>query len=410
MVYRSLIFLSALALLFSAAALSAEEIEYPVAAYSKAELAKVRAWEKTWVGKKIDSANVNQVKEFLPQTMIDLMTDVDRWGESYFKIGPYQQIKPTPGRVAMTKKYYGQPKIGPNRELLNYTSGVPFPFAKTGTQMAHNFRNRTYGDGYTSIDDGYIVDGRLKYDMVSKLKNNIGFFSGRTDVEPIPEAPKNPKQIWRAFTAVYLKPPESRNLRIMEITYKDRMKPYDSWMWFPTIRRIRRRSTTERQDANGGADYCGFDNFGWDGPIQINTYKFLGQKELLMVRHNDRAILEHEPGDCLYDNAVRERCKVNVIEVENEDDNFMYSKMTWYVDPECWMILYLENYDRHGKLWKVIDQYVWVDPETGVNDMVAGQTVDVQRIHSTLANSTKEYGPKFNPRQFSLQWMQKRAY
>jgi len=56
--------------------------------------------------------------------------------------------------------------------------------------MAHNFRNRTYGDGYTSIDNGYIIDGRLKYDMASKLQNNIAFFSGRTDVEPVPEAAK----------------------------------------------------------------------------------------------------------------------------------------------------------------------------------------------------------------------------
>jgi len=94
------------------------------------------------------------------------------------------------------------------------------------------------------------------------------------------------------------------------------MRPYDSWMWFPTIRRIRRRSTTERQDANGGADYCGFDNFGWDGPMQINRYKFLGQKELLMVRHSDRTKLIHTPGDCLLDGAVRERIKVNVVEVK----------------------------------------------------------------------------------------------
>ena len=410
MLNRSIIFLTALAVMISATNLVAEEIEYPVAAYSKGELEKVRAWEKTWVGKKISSADAEQVKEFLPQSLYDLMKDVDRWGESNFEIGPYQQVKPTPGRVAMTKKYYGQAKIGENRELLNYTAGVPFPFTKNGTEMAHNFRNRTYGDGYTSIDNGYIIDGRLKYDMASKLQNNIAFFSGRTDVEPVPEAAKNPKQIWRAFTAVYLKPPESRNLRIMEITYKDRMRPYDSWMWFPTIRRIRRRSTTERQDANGGADYCGFDNFGWDGPMQINRYKFLGQKELLMVRHSDRTKLIHTPGDCLLDGAVRERIKVNVVEVKNQDENFMYSKMTWYIDPETWMITFLEDYDRHGKLWKVIDQHCAVDPITGANDMIDGLTIDVQRIHSTIANSDKVYGPELKPRTYSLQWMQKRSY
>ena len=107
---------------------------------------------------------------------------------------------------------------------------------------------------------------------------------------------------------------------------------------------------------------------------------------------------------------MRERMKVNVVEVKNEDENFMYSRMTWYIDPETWMMLYIEDYDRNGKLWKIIDQHIWVDPKTGANDMVSGLTIDVQRIHSTIADATKEYGPELKPRTYSLQWMQKRGY
>ena len=64
-----------------------------------------------------------------------------------------------------------------------------------------------------------------------------------------------------------LAPPETRNMRIMEINYQDTTKPYDSWFWMPSIRRVRRRSTSERQDAQGGADYCAYDNMGWDGAV-----------------------------------------------------------------------------------------------------------------------------------------------
>ena len=49
-----------------------------------------------------------------------------------------------------------------------------------------------------------------------------------------------------------LQPPEVRNMRIMEIHYQDTLKAYDSWFWMPSIRRVRRRSTSERQDAQGG--------------------------------------------------------------------------------------------------------------------------------------------------------------
>jgi len=190
---------------------AAKELVYPVQCYQGAELQKVQDWEKQWVGKKISSANVDEVKDFLPER-------------------------------------------GPEGEILNWESGVPFPDTTDATEMAHNFRTRCYGDGYRNQDNANIVDGRLKYDMSVEIKNNLCFFSGRTDTPPLPEFPHNPKQIWRAFTMLQLAPPETRNMRIMEIHYKDTLKPYDSWFWMPSIRRIRRRSTTERQDAQGGAD------------------------------------------------------------------------------------------------------------------------------------------------------------
>jgi len=34
--------------------------------------------------------------------------------------------------------------------------------------------------------------------------------------------------------------------------------------------------------------------------------------------------------------------------------------MIWYLDPETWQILYSDRYDRHGKLWKVLDQLGFV--------------------------------------------------
>ncbi len=396
-----------------ASAASAADIAYPTQCFEGDELAKVRAWEKQWVGKKVTSADVDKVKEFVPESLYTMMKDTERWGESWFVIVPYRPIAPTPGKIEATRKYAGQTKVGASGELLNWVAGVPFPNADKGVEMAHNFRSRTYGDSYNSRDVGFIVDGRLKYDMDIEIENNINFFAGRTDVPPVPEYEKNPKQIWRAFTMLQLAPPETRNMRIMEINYKDRMKAYDSWFWMPSIRRIRRRSTTERQDAQGGADSCAFDNLGWDGPVQINTYKYLGQKDLLLVRHNDSSKLEHTPGDCLWDGSQRERIKAHVIEAVNEDPNFLYSKMIWYLDPETWNMLYSDRYDRRGKLWKVMDQYGFVG--TGYQGMKIGhfdanQMIDVQRIHSTCASSTFEFGKQFPARMFTLQWLQKRSY
>jgi hypothetical protein len=69
---------------------SAQVAKYPIASYEGAELAKVREWEKTWVGKKIDASNLDQVKEFLPENLAALIKDKATWGDGWFTIVPYQ--------------------------------------------------------------------------------------------------------------------------------------------------------------------------------------------------------------------------------------------------------------------------------------------------------------------------------
>lgn len=399
--------------LIAASSASAQAVQYPAACYQGDELKKVQAWEATWVGKKISSANVDEVKDFLPESFYNTMKDAGKWGESWFEIVPYRTISPTPGNIEMTKKNYGQSKLGSQGEIVGYVSGVPFPDTKDATEMAHNFRTRSFGDDYKNHDNAYIVDGRLKYDMNSEIMNNMKFFAGRTDIQPVPEYPDNPKQIWRAFSMLQLQPPETRNMRIMEIHYKDTLKAYDSWFWMPSIRRVRRRSTSERQDAQGGADYCAFDNLGWDGPIQVNTYKYLGQKDMLMGRHTDAKKLAHTPGDCVFDGTQRERVKIHVVEATSKDPNFLYSKMVWYLDPEDWQMRYSDRYDRSGKLWKWIDQQGFVDKsKTGimVPHFNGTQTVDVQRIHGTLGTTEMDFGAELDRNMFTLDYLQKHGY
>jgi len=391
----------------------AADIQYPIPCYRGDELAKVQQWEKTWAGKKISSATVDEVKEFLPETFYNLMKETDKWGESWFEIVPYREVPVTPGNIKFTKQYYGQTKTTPEGEITGYVSGVPFPDTTDALEMAHNFRTRSYGDSYKSVEKGYIVDGRLNYDMGIELRNNMCFFAARTDTPPSPEFIPNPKGIWRSFFMEQIDPPEVRDLRILEIHYIDRMKPYDRWIWTPAIRRVRRSSTTERQDPKGGGDNAAYDNLGWDGAIGENTYKYLGSKELLLTRHTDKAKLIHTPGDCLLDGTQRERVKAHILEAVSKDPNFFYTKSIWYLDPESWQMLYSDRYDRRGRLWKVLDQMGFVG--TGYDGVTFGhfngnQMIDVQRVHSTVAVAEQDFGKDFDRSMFTLGNLQKRGY
>lgn len=403
----------AMCAVFFAGMAFAAELEFPRSCYTGDELVTVKQWERRWVNRKITPSNVDEVRGFLPESFYSLMRDTQRWGETWFVIVPYRQIFPTPGTAAFTKKYYGQPKLDEQGEIINWVAGIPFPDTVKALEMAHNFRRRNSGDSMKTNERGYIIDGRLKYDMSLEIHNNYLFFSGRTDVPPVPELPSNPHQIWRAFAFLQVQPPETRNMRILELHYRDPRKAYESWLWMPSIRRVRRRSTSERQDAQGGADFCGFDNFGWDGPVAINMYAYLGTKELLLARHNDSSKLEHTRGECMWNGVQRERIKTLVVEVTNRDPDFLYSKMIWYLDAETWQILYSDRFDRDGKLWKVLDQHCFVSPGAdgaAVNSFNSNQMIDVQRTHATLATAGYEFGIDLPQSMFTTQYLQKYGY
>ena len=89
------------AIVFMAMPATAQEMQK---AYTDAELAKVREWEKTWAGKTIDKTNVDQVAQFLPDTLVDVIKNPDnKWGSGpegyYFKIRPYEFIAETEGFI-----------------------------------------------------------------------------------------------------------------------------------------------------------------------------------------------------------------------------------------------------------------------------------------------------------------------
>ena len=89
-------------------------------------LQKVREWEKTWVGKKVNQDMIAQVKDFLSEQFYEMYSKPDDWGaeELWFEIVPYRQTKPTPGQEAMTRKYAPTAKFDPKGRKGYWDGGV----------------------------------------------------------------------------------------------------------------------------------------------------------------------------------------------------------------------------------------------------------------------------------------------
>ena len=401
----------------------ATEVRYPIPCYEGEELAKVREWEKEWVGKKFDETKLDElekVKEFIPETWYPLLTDPERWGPWDFTIEPYRVYTPTPGDIKFTKQYAGTCKIDENDKLLNWVAAIPFPNPKTALEVMYNYDNNNFGDNNYSYQDVYIIDGRRKYDRQLVIATNFFHFANRREVPPVPNVTPNKKGIYRANHTEYFEPASFKGMRGMQIKWIDRTRDWGSWSFSSATRRINRRSTAQRQDGVGGADACFDDQLGYNYCVNVQKYKLLGRKEYLLSRHQDRAKLNegHVEGMTNFKNVTRERIKTWAIEAVHQDPNYLYTKSIYYIDPEFYYILYAEKWDRRGRLWKIMDiqcdviKSIYNDSEVAIG--INPYCIDVQRVHSSAAAGGKsilgETGEFYEPAYYQPRALLKHGY
>jgi len=371
----------------------AEEIKYPVAAYSAEELAKVREWEKTWAGKKVDKSNIDQVAALLPEAVVQLHKDTAKWGGPaegfYFNVVPYKQIVETSGMIEATKKYAPLVKQDADGYITNYAdiAGMPFPSPKNGLEVAWNFDFNTHGDANHYARKGPVITPGQSIERTTHQDQWELYYIHRVDVDPRPAYPDNPKGIHRGLFLHLYEPPESQNSRFFNLRYIDKNKEDDGYMWYAPFRRIRRINVGQRTDTVDGTEMIYDDEYGWDGHIMRNTYQLTGKKEMLCSRQIDIKKLQRIPGQAIPNNLTRERIQTYVVEVKSKDPHYLYGKRVWYVDPETYYVLWTEMYDDLNRFWKCFE-YLHVDCKTKkgeMKNMITGVILmDFQRTHASM--------------------------
>jgi hypothetical protein len=368
---------------------AAKEMRYPVPCYEGEELNKVRAWEKKWVGKKIDHTNVDEVKEFLPESFYRMHKYPEEWGPNSFTIAPYKQLKPPQGQIDWTLKGAGKPSVDDKEALHDFVAGTPFPDPETGVEVMYNYEARPVWDERQQwMDRMYIYDHRRESVRSFAADIHILQSAERTTISPTPELAGNARGMRMGVIASYTAPPELKGILFLDNQYKDRTKEWDGWMWIAPLRRIRRQDTTQRQDHRSGMDFCSDDQNGWFGRVARNKYKLLRREEVLMGRHDKIEDATFVKGSIMWQNLNRERINTYVVEAVSKDPNYLYSKTVFWYDPETWCISYCDKYDRKGNLWKINDycQAVYTSNDgQQYFDVCTNLHVDIQRKHATVA-------------------------
>lgn len=397
------------AILFLTVPAAAQEMQK---AYTDEELAKVREWEKTWAGKKIDHTNVDQVANFMPETLVTVMKNHQEWGAPpegfFFTIRPYEFVPETPNFIAASQANAGKANLAADGSLDNLAELAGRLFMDPGedaTKMAWNFEMQNRGDSFNYRKYSPNVNPKNRSERMADQEYTEFYFINRTELDPKPAIDNNPRGYRRGMFLHMYMPAEFLNTRMYTLRFSDQKKEDDSYLWYSQFRRIRRVNTAQRTDAIDGSDLIYDDEYLWDGQLSRNTYTYKGKKELLTDRHDGVGRISRIPGQVLSNDMTFERCNLLIVDAINKDPNYLYSKRVWYLDPETYYIMYSEIYDQQGRFWKMFFNSTQpLKTMTGVMKPVIVGThfFDVQRTHGGLANTQKITQPKISDSSVSV--------
>ena len=197
--------------------------------------------------------------------------------------------------------------------------------------------------------------------------------------------------------------------------YIDHKKGDDGYIYYAPFRRLRRMGAATRTDTIDGTDLIYDDGHQWDGHLQQNTYKYVGEKELLCARNVDYKKYIRHPGEVMGSEYSRARVKLLMVEAINKDPNYIYSKRLWYFDPETNYIPWSEIWDELGRYWKVVE-YRFSRIKTVKGEMkifgTSNSHNDFQRIHGGFSiDEVKQVGKTdVSPKLFTIRSIQQFTY
>jgi hypothetical protein len=320
---------------------------------------------------------IDQIEPFLPEEF---------WANREFffydgmklEIGPfYRDYSPPKEYQAATEEFAGQPHIGPDGSLQGYIAGQPFPMdqidckgdPQAGTKIIWDFDYRWQGDGararyyYSYWDRGEELP--LYFEGTSK---NIRL-SHRVEPEIVE---KRDGDLFRgeqrkyAFGIEVDEPFDSRGIQVLTYRYKSADEPRDearnddTWVYVPTLRRVRRISTAQRTDAVSGTDFTFDDLLSFSGIPPQYEWECLGEMDLLAPMNSKVRAYPYSkdvnfgPYGLSFANDRWEMRHAVKIRFYPKNDEHPYHHKDIYLDEQTLEPLYSIAYDRKKEPWKLI--------------------------------------------------------
>jgi len=317
-------------------------------------------------GDVISKDNVDKVR--------DLVSPGVQWCIEHgmkLKIVPYKKIEWDKAYKEATEKYSGQVKLSPDgRSLVGYVAGLPFPKIdpndpQIALKIMWNYDHKPYVSDDLDLrnfdaDTGPVSDGPMQVErhfLLDHLRSMS--YDGRLYVDPKPKLPDGDEVRGKSSLHPVLEPFDLKGVGEPSIRYLDPDRQDDTWLYLPSLRRVRRLSSAQRSDALFGQDTDVDSYYGYAGQVPWFEWKYLGEKEILASFHSEAFPVKYceGAGDFVFCDNWEKRTAY-VVEGVPKQPQYAYGKRLIFVDKDTYFIAYSDIFDRAGQLWKVwINQF-----------------------------------------------------
>ncbi len=329
---------------------------------------------------------VEKLKGFLPPEFWS-NRDFFFYEGMQLQIGPsHRDYSPPQAYHAATEKYKGQPRLGPANSLENYTAGLPFPGdidckgdPQAGVKIIWNFDYRWDG---ASTAAGALAGKHHKqagyyYSYWDRGEELPLYYEGTARNTKLshriePQYEVDGGDLFRGEKRKYAygievsAPFDARGIMLMTYRYKESDNPTantkndDTWVYVPTLRRVRRVSSAQRTDAVSGTDFTFDDLFSFSGVIPQYEWECLGEMDIVAPMNTRVKAYPYSrdhnfgPYGLSYADDRWELRHAYKIRFTPMTSDHPYKYKDIYLDKQTLEPMYSFAYDRKGELWKII--------------------------------------------------------
>ncbi len=327
-------------------------------------------------GEIVDFAQVDRLRPYLPPEIWQNRDFVFYEGMKLEVGPPFRDYSPAAAYQNATKEHRGKARIGPDGSLEGYVAGQPFPMdeiacdtdPEAGPKIAWNLDRRWQGSGITGHAYYSYWDRGEELPLYYEGTARAIWLSGRPELQHA----ENGGDLFRgekrklAYGVEVLAPFDAKGIALINYRYKASEAPLaqarndDTWVYVPSLRRVRRISTAQRTDAVSGTDFT-FDDFGsfFGIPPQYD-WQCLGEMDLIApVNSKVKAYpytRDHNFGPyglSLADDRWELRKAIKVRFTPKNPDH-PYAHKDIYIDRSTSEALSSFAFDRKNELWKII--------------------------------------------------------